>query len=110
MSFYCARPTRAFGGRALREHRRSSGSIPSTPHPYRNGLHSRLYVRDSQKLPGFPTRFMVALSTSDTPTATLDAGRPTAHAAPLAPQSLPAPIRYPQDTLSTPPSRWLLSK
>jgi hypothetical protein len=25
-----ARPTRAFGGRALREHRRSSGSIPSS--------------------------------------------------------------------------------
>ena len=28
--FHCARPTRAFGGRALREHRRSSGSIPSS--------------------------------------------------------------------------------
>ena len=28
--FHCARPTRAFSGRALREHRRSSGSIPSS--------------------------------------------------------------------------------
>ena len=28
MIFHCARPTRAFSGRALREHRRSSGSIP----------------------------------------------------------------------------------
>jgi hypothetical protein len=27
--FHCARPTRAFPGRALREHRRSSGFIPS---------------------------------------------------------------------------------
>ena len=30
MIFHCARPTRAFGGRALREHRRSSASIPSS--------------------------------------------------------------------------------
>jgi hypothetical protein len=30
MIFHCARPTRAFLGRALREHRRSSGSIPSS--------------------------------------------------------------------------------
>ena len=29
MIFYCARSTRAFSGRALREHGRSSGSIPS---------------------------------------------------------------------------------
>ena len=31
--FLCARPTRAFQGRALREHRRSSGSIPSIARP-----------------------------------------------------------------------------
>ena len=31
MIFHCARPTRAFRGRALREHRRSSGSIPLSP-------------------------------------------------------------------------------
>jgi len=28
---HCARPTRAFGGRALREHRRSSGLPSHTP-------------------------------------------------------------------------------
>jgi len=30
MIFYCARPTRGVLDRALREHRRSSGSIPSS--------------------------------------------------------------------------------
>jgi hypothetical protein len=56
---HCARPTRAFGGRALREHRRSSGSIPSSAPGARDqhGCHST--PLSSPRLP-LPTTMSVA--------------------------------------------------